>query len=53
MKTPPQKKKVSKEVCYECGQIIDHQIWLKHTQKKLIKQGLPNLAKVLSMLPSN
>ncbi len=39
-----------KEICYECGQKVDRQIWLKHTQKKLKKQGLPSLAKLLKIV---
>lgn len=44
------KKKEVKEICHYCGQVVNREIWLKHTKKQLIKSGMPSLAKLLNLL---
>ena len=41
---------MKKEVCFECGQEIDREKWLKHKQNVLKKQGLKSLAKALKIV---
>ena len=43
-------KETKKEICFECGQEVDQKVWLKHTQKKLKRMGLPALAKCLKIV---
>ena len=42
-------KKKKQEICYHCGQKVNKEIWLKHTKKKLKQNGLPSLAKLLTL----
>lgn len=39
-----------KEICINCGQKIDKEIWKKHVIKQLKKDGLPSLAKLIKMI---
>jgi hypothetical protein len=40
---------MKKEICQNCGQKVNQEIWLKHQIKQLKKDGLPSLAKLLSI----
>jgi hypothetical protein len=40
---------MKKEICYECGQVVDKEVKTRHWMKEMKKKGLPNFAKVLGM----
>lgn len=42
--------RTKKEICYHCGQEIDRNIYIKHMKKVMTKNGMPNFAKLLTLI---
>ena len=50
MKKKNRRKMIIGDICSNCGQKIDNNIYIKHTQKKLRQGGMKHLAKLFDML---
>ncbi len=50
MKKKSRRKMTIGDICSNCGQKIDNNIYIKHTQKKLRQSGMKHLAKLFDML---
>ena len=50
MKKKNRRKMKIGDTCSQCGQKIDNNIYIKHTQKILRQNGMPSLAKLFNLL---